>query len=46
MAKREKPAVEVKITFTAGYEQRFTAGILKIFEARERQKDKTVKAAG
>lgn len=44
MAKREKTAVEVKITFTAGYEQRFTAGILKIFETRERAKQKPAKA--
>ena len=45
MAKREKPAIEVKVTFTPGYEKRFTAGILKIFEAREQQKEKTAKAA-
>lgn len=46
MAKRVKPAVEVKVTFTPGYEKRFTAAVLKIFEARERKKDKTVKAVG
>ena len=46
MAKREKAVVEVKITLTPGYEKRFTAGILKIFAARERQKEKAAKAAG
>ena len=48
MAKREKPTVEVQVTFTPGYEQRFTAEILKIFEAheREQQKAKDAPAAG
>ena len=45
MAHRDKPVIEVKVTFTPGYEKRFTAGILKIFEAREQQKEKTAKAA-
>lgn len=39
MAKKEK-TIKVDVTFTPGYEQRFTAGILKIFEAREREKEK------
>lgn len=38
MAKKEKPPVEVKVTFTDGYEKRFTAAILKTFAAREKQK--------
>lgn len=33
--KRTKPIVE--ITFTPGYEQRFTRAILKIYEKRERE---------
>lgn len=45
MAKKEKSAVEVKITFTTGYEQRFTAAILKIFSERERKKNEE-RAAG
>lgn len=46
MSKRKKPDIEVKITFTPGYEKRFTAAILKIFEARERQKNKNIKEVG
>lgn len=44
MAKKKPIAVD--ITFTPGYEKRFTMAILKIFEQRERQKEKEAKAAG
>lgn len=43
MAKKNTP-VKVDVTFTEGYEKRFTAEILKIFAKRE--KEKTAKAAG
>lgn len=39
-----KDKVEVKVTFTPGYEKRFTEGILKIFEKREQ--GKATKIAG
>lgn len=45
MARKEK-TIKVEVTFTPGYEQRFTAAILKIFKHREQQKEKIEKAAG
>ena len=45
MARKEK-TVKVEITFTEGYEKRFTEAILKIFKKRELQKEKVEKAAG
>lgn len=35
MAKKEKKPIKVNVTFTEGYEQRFTKAILKIYEARQ-----------
>lgn len=37
MAARERTKPIVEITFTPGYEQRFTRAILKIYEKRERE---------
>ena len=38
MAKRKDKKIKVEVTYTDGYEKRFTEGILKIYEKREREK--------
>ncbi len=43
---RDKPAVSVKVTFTEGYEQRFTKAILKIYAKRMEKQEKDQEAAG
>lgn len=44
--KKEKSSVKVEVTFTEGYEKRFTAAILKLFETRERKKQEENTKAG
>ena len=45
MADKRKKGVKVEITFTPGYERRFTAAVLKIYEKRELSKEKEEKAS-
>lgn len=41
-----KPKVQVKITFTDGYEERFTRAILKIFAKRIQKENEKQRVAG
>lgn len=38
--RRERAQIRVEVEFTEGYEQRFTAAILKIYENRLRKAEK------
>lgn len=38
--RRERAQIQVEVEFTEGYEQRFTAAILKIYENRLRKAEK------
>ncbi len=41
---KEKPKINVNITFTEGYEERFTKAVLKIYANRQQKEEK--KTAG
>lgn len=43
---KDKPTVPVKVTFTEGYEKRFTEAILKIYAKRMKEQEKKQEAAG
>ena len=40
MGKSKKTKISVEVEFTDGYQERFTAAIMKIYEKRIRQKEK------
>lgn len=40
MGKSKKSNIPVEVEFTEGYEERFTAAIMKIYEKRIRQEEK------
>lgn len=44
--KKEGKTVQVKITFTDGYEKRFTQAVLKIFAKRMKKSEEKQRAAG
>ena len=44
--KKEDKTVQVKITFTDGYERRFTQAVLKIFAKRLHKSKEKQRAAG
>ncbi len=46
MKKKEDKTVQVKITFTDGYERRFTQAVLKIFAKRLQKSKEKQRAAG
>ncbi len=46
MKKKEGKTVQVKITFTDGYEKRFTQAVLKIFAKRMKKSEEKQRAAG
>lgn len=46
MKKKEDKTVQVKITFTDGYEKRFTQAVLKIFAKRLKKSKEKQRAAG
>lgn len=43
---KNRPKIEVKVTFTEGYEERFTKAILKIYAKRIQREEKQQKIAG
>lgn len=43
---KEKQIVPIKITFTEGYEERFTKAVLKIYASRLQKEEKQQKIAG
>lgn len=46
MKKKEKKPIKVNVTFTEGYEKRFTEAILKIYESRQRKATKESSDSG
>lgn len=43
---KDRPTVQVEVTFTDGYEERFTQALLKIFSKRLQKENEKQREAG